>query len=298
FARFYLGNDNVHKHIARAVGIPTFTIFGPVGALSWTDPVFPMQYYFEKYIKCRKKCNINKCKDYKCIKEVEVAEVIQRLEIFLKEIEKEKQLPLPKPEPQPQQPEAGKTKIAVFIDRDGTINPDPGYINKPEEFELYPAAAEGIKLLNQAGILVFTLTNQSGVGRGYFTEEDLEKIHNKMIALLKEKDAYIDKIYYSTYYEDASDEKHRKNPHYRKPNPGLIYLARDEYGINVSRSYVIGDRLSDIETAKNAGCKSILVLTGNGTETLKEIDSFNKKPDFIVKDLLEASRLILDNLSY
>ncbi|MEW5692945.1 MAG: glycosyltransferase family 9 protein, partial [Candidatus Hydrogenedentota bacterium] len=80
FARFYLGNDNVHKHIARAVGIPTFTIFGPVGALSWTDPVFPIQYYFEKYIKCRKKCNINKCKDYKCIKEVEVAEVIQRLE--------------------------------------------------------------------------------------------------------------------------------------------------------------------------------------------------------------------------
>ena len=142
---------------------------------------------------------------------------------------------------------------AVFIDRDGTISRDVPYCSRPEDFELLPQVAEGIRLLNEHGFKVVVVTNQSGLARGYFTEEILAKIHDKMRDELAQYGAHIDAIYYCPHHPDD-------NCACRKPKPKMAFQAASDLNINLRLSYVIGDSDTDVEMGRRAGCKAALIV--------------------------------------
>ena len=138
---------------------------------------------------------------------------------------------------------------AAFLDRDGTIAKDIPYCSRPEDFELLPGAAEGIRLLNEHGFKVVVVTNQSGIARGYFTERMLAKIHDKMQRELAKHGAYVDAIYYCPHHPDDNCEC-------RKPKPKMLFQAAADLAIDLSQSYAIGDSEMDAELARQAGCKA------------------------------------------
>jgi histidinol-phosphate phosphatase family protein len=151
----------------------------------------------------------------------------------------------------------------VFFDRDGTIAKDVPYCSRPEQFELLPGAGKAIRGLNQAGFKVIIITNQSGIARGYFTEETLGKIHEKMRNDLAEYGAFIDAIYYCPHHPDD-------NCDCRKPKPGLILRAAAEHDIDLSKSFFIGDSDKDIEAGQAAGCRTVL-LSGAKEKTARTL---------------------------
>lgn len=179
-------------------------------------------------------------------------------------------------------------KRAVFLDRDGTICEEKDYLSDPKDFILLPKVAEAIKLFNQAGWLVIVVSNQSGVGRGYFSEEVVEKINQKMIQLLAEQGASLDAIFYCPH-------KPEDNCSCRKPNSGMIKEAIRKFPeITLSRSVVIGDKLGDVVLAHNNRMTGVLVLTGYGKKELskKNLPAL-EKPDYIAADLKQAAEKIL-----
>ena len=183
---------------------------------------------------------------------------------------------------------------AVFLDRDGTINEQMGYINHTCRFQLLPGAAEAIKKLNDADIPVVVISNQSGLARGYFPEELLVAVHEKMNRLLAEAGAHVDGIYYCPHHPEAKEERFRAACNCRKPKPGLVLQASEEMKLDPKRSYVVGDRWSDIKTADNCGATSILVRTGYGRGDEQYIGPQQEiQPDFKADDLLEAVTWIL-----
>ncbi len=183
---------------------------------------------------------------------------------------------------------------AVFLDRDGTINEQMGYINHLCRFKLLAGAAEAIKLLNDAEIPVVVISNQSGLARGYFPEELLVAVHEKMDRLLAEKGAHVDGIYYCPHHPEAKEARFRETCNCRKPKPGLVLQAADEMNLDPEKSFVVGDRWSDIKTAANCGAKSILVRTGYGRGDEQYIGPHQEiQPDYKAEDLLEAVKWIL-----
>jgi len=152
----------------------------------------------------------------------------------------------------------------VFLDRDGTINEDRGYIGDPADVVLIDGAAEAIKRLNRLGVPVIVLTNQSGIGRGYYTRADLEAVNKRLVELLEEKGAHVDGIYWCPHRPDENCEC-------RKPGTRLLEDAADEHGIDLVRSVMVGDKVSDLELARRVGMKRVLVLTGYGELALEEI---------------------------
>ena len=188
---------------------------------------------------------------------------------------------------------------AIFLDRDGTINEQMGYINHTCRFQLLPGAAEAIKKLNDADIPVVVISNQSGLARGYFPEELLVAVHEKMNRLLAETDAHVDGIYYCPHHPEAKEERFRAACNCRKPKPGLVLQASEEMKLDPKRSYVVGDRWSDIKTAANCGATSILVRTGYGRGDEQYIGPQQEiQPDFKADDLLEAVTWILSQYDY
>ncbi|MBN2461310.1 MAG: HAD family hydrolase [Candidatus Cloacimonetes bacterium] len=186
-----------------------------------------------------------------------------------------------------------KTK-AVFLDRDGTVNVDRnGYVRKTGEFELYPFSSEAVALLNRMDYLVFIVTNQSGIARGYYSVADLENIHRRMGELLAEQGARIDEIYYSPYHSEGHVEPFNISSDLRKPGLGMFQEALQKYDFNIPRSFMIGDKYSDIVFGRKAGLTTILVLTGDGSrEFLEEREHWEYKPHFITDNLLAAAHLI------
>jgi D-glycero-D-manno-heptose 1,7-bisphosphate phosphatase len=185
------------------------------------------------------------------------------------------------------------TKSAIFIDRDGTINEDIGYVSHPDQLFIYPFAAEAIRLINEAGLEVIIITNQSGIARGLYTEATLDAIHEKLRLELGREGAQIDGVYYCPHHPRHGDEHYRKICDCRKPQTAMLERAAAEHGINLSSSYVIGDKASDINLATNAGAKGVLVMTGYGAETQANLERFPCYPTLVAKNLLEAIKLIL-----
>jgi len=175
---------------------------------------------------------------------------------------------------------------AVFLDRDGTINADPGYLGDPEKFHFLPGVIGGLKRLHDADYLIFVVSNQSGIARGFFKDEDLKRIHDKMTTALGAEGVALDGIYYCPHHP-------AERCSCRKPSPKMVLEASRSYDIDLCNSFFIGDRASDIETGKNAGCGTILVLTGAGLETLQGL-SESQKPDHIADDLAGAVSWILE----
>src|SRR5207245_585740 len=149
---------------------------------------------------------------------------------------------------------------AVFLDRDGTIIEEKEYLKDPAGVVLFPGAAHALKRLRDAGFKLFIVSNQSGAGRGYFTLADVERVNQRLVDLLGRADVRLEKIYIAP---EAPDQPSRG----RKPSPQFLFDARAEFGIDLSQSYMIGDKLIDLECGWNAGVKkSILVRTGYGAE--------------------------------
>lgn len=184
---------------------------------------------------------------------------------------------------------------AIFIDRDGTINEDFGYISKPSDLVIYPWVAEAVRLINEAEFKTIVVTNQSGVARGIYTEDDLRIIHTRMISELQKQSARIDGVYYCPHHPDYGDERYRRECECRKPSPGMLHAAAREHKIDLARSFVIGDKASDINLASNVGAKGALVLTGYGNETRARPDRWPCEPRLVADNLLDAVRLILDD---
>jgi D-glycero-D-manno-heptose 1,7-bisphosphate phosphatase len=187
-------------------------------------------------------------------------------------------------------PEFSNQRPAIFIDRDGTINEDTGYVSSPDELIVYPWAAEAIRLINESGFMSIVVTNQSGVARGLYTEDTLALIHGRLIDELGRRHARLDAIYYCPHHPRIGDDRYRLDCECRKPRPGMLLRAAREHRIDLTRSFVIGDKLSDIELARGAGASGALVLTGYGGQTLGR----GKGPGIVADNLLEAVKQILD----
>ncbi|HXG91827.1 MAG TPA: D-glycero-beta-D-manno-heptose 1,7-bisphosphate 7-phosphatase [Blastocatellia bacterium] len=182
---------------------------------------------------------------------------------------------------------------AVFIDRDGTINEDIGYVSNADELIIYPWAAEAIRTVNEAGMKAIVITNQSGIARAMYTEEALAEIHARMVEELARDGARIDAIYYCPHHPRIGDERYRALCECRKPLPGMLHRAAREQAIDLARSYVIGDKASDINLAASVGARSALVLTGYGRETFDNRKQWPCEPDIVADNLLEAVKQIL-----
>jgi D-glycero-D-manno-heptose 1,7-bisphosphate phosphatase len=182
------------------------------------------------------------------------------------------------------------THPAVFLDRDGAINEEMGYINHVSRFVLLPGAAEGIRRLNEAGIKVVVVTNQSGAARGYFPEYLIDEVNAHMEGLLAEAGARLDGVYTCRHGPDAGCSC-------RKPRTGLIRQAMQELDLDASRSYLVGDRYKDVQTAANANIKGILILTGYGRGELEYLGpSQTVQPVYVAQDLMDAAEWILADL--
>lgn len=168
----------------------------------------------------------------------------------------------------------------VVLDRDGTINVDRHYLSDPEQLEFLPGAVEGIKRLNRLAIPVVVITNQSAIARGYFDEGALHRVHERLAELLAAEGASVDRIYYCPHGPDDACAC-------RKPRPGLLVQAASEFGAEPSRSFVVGDKASDVELGRAVGATSILVRTGYG-----ETAARSSNPDYCVAGLREAAELI------
>ena len=178
-------------------------------------------------------------------------------------------------------------KRALFLDRDGTLIVDKHYLHRPDEVEFIPGSAEGLRDLIARGFHLFIVTNQSGVGRGYFTLADVDRVHAHIEAELAAEDVVFDGIYVAP---EAPDQPSRG----RKPSPAFLQDAARDFDIDLSRSYVVGDKVIDLETGWNAGCaRSLLVRTGEGALAESTARPGDLRDAVVVDDLAAACRWIL-----
>jgi D-glycero-D-manno-heptose 1,7-bisphosphate phosphatase len=186
-----------------------------------------------------------------------------------------------------------KKRGAVFLDRDGTINVEVGYLSRPEDFALIPGSAEAVGRLNAAGFAVVVISNQSGVARGYFDEADVARVNDKMVQELRRHGARLDAIYYCPHHPEFGNGSYRRECDCRKPKPGMVRRAERELGVDAAGSFVVGDHRGDVMLAKNVGAASILVLSGHGGEELEKLVQEGAQPDFVAPDLAAAVDYIL-----
>jgi D-glycero-D-manno-heptose 1,7-bisphosphate phosphatase len=183
---------------------------------------------------------------------------------------------------------------AVFMDRDGTISEEVGYVNHPSRYRVFPYSAEAVRLLNEAGWLAILVTNQAGVARGYFTEDIIKAVHTVLTNELEKEGARLDAIYYCAHHPTVGDAPYRFDCDCRKPKPGLIERAAREFEIDLAQSWMVGDRYSDIELARNAQVRSAFVLSGYGRDEWEyQRPAWTHEPDMVAEDLLQAVKKIV-----
>jgi D-glycero-D-manno-heptose 1,7-bisphosphate phosphatase len=189
----------------------------------------------------------------------------------------------------------GHARAAVFLDRDGTISEEVGYINHLDRLQIYPWTAEAIRRLNLAGLPVIAVTNQSGVGRGYFTEKLVRRAHRKIASQLAARRARLDAFYYCPHHPTAPLKAYRIDCRCRKPSPGMVEEAAKRFHIDLKSSYVVGDSYRDMQLGFNVGAHTALVMTGYGRGEYKyHRHKWPRMPDLIAENLLEAVKKILE----
>ena len=161
---------------------------------------------------------------------------------------------------------------AVFLDRDGTINEEKNYLHRIEDFAFIPGVPLAIRRLNQAGFLVIVVTNQSGVARGYFEMADVRRLHDHVACRLASEQAHVDGFFICPHHPEAGQGLWRKQCDCRKGAPGLLLQAAEQLHVDLSRSFMVGDKEADMEAGQRAGCTPLLVMTGYGSETARSID--------------------------
>ena len=177
-----------------------------------------------------------------------------------------------------------KQQQAIFLDRDGTLNEDTGYVHTIEDFSLYPYTIEALRHLQDAGYMLIVLSNQSGIDRGYYTKEDVYKVHDHMCTLLEDAGIHIAEIYICPHTPE-------KGCDCRKPMTKHVMEAKEKHDLDLQQSWLIGDKDTDIEPAHKIGARSVFVLSGHGIEHLEK--ARGKKPTYIARDLLQAATYIV-----
>jgi len=186
----------------------------------------------------------------------------------------------------------GPSRPAVFLDRDGTLIEEMGYLGQPERVTLFPWSVAAVSALNRAGWLVVLVTNQAGVARGYFDEGTVEAVHRQLAQLLDAGGAFLDAYYYCPHHPSGTVAAYTRTCGCRKPATGLVDKAVAELGIDVARSFVVGDRWLDVALGRNAGARSVLVRTGYGAEE-ELAPPGDLSADVVVDDLGQAVEWIL-----
>lgn len=182
---------------------------------------------------------------------------------------------------------------AIFLDRDGTLIEDRGFICDFSQVAIFPFAVEAVRMMKKSNFKVIVVTNQSAIARGICSESQVREIHRQLKNFFLDRGAVIDDFYYSPYHEDGIVDKYKKQHESRKPAPGMILQAAENYNLDLDQSFLIGDSECDILAGMNAGCKSILVLTGKGEQVKKEIKEKKIKPYLITPNILTAAEYII-----
>lgn len=189
-------------------------------------------------------------------------------------------------------------RAAVFLDRDGTVSCEKGYINHENRIALYPKSAQAIRRLNDAGVPAILITNQAGVARGYFPIEMVEKVHERLVELLlDEGGARLDGIFFCPHHKDGIVPPYNVSCDCRKPGTGLIEMAVAAHNIDPKTSFMVGDKISDVKLGNAIGAGSILVKTGYGRGELKyQSKDWEVQPDYVAEDLADAVDWILKTM--
>jgi D-glycero-D-manno-heptose 1,7-bisphosphate phosphatase len=183
---------------------------------------------------------------------------------------------------------------AVFIDRDGTLTEEVGYVNHPDRLRLLPRSAAAVRRLNEAGIAAVVATNQAGIARGYFSDEVMTAVHQRLVAELKRSGAHLDGLYVCPHHPTEGTPPLRVDCDCRKPKPGLLLRAASELDLDLGASTVVGDKASDLAVARPVGAHGVLVLTGYGLgEWEYRRAHFPVAPDHVATDLLDAVEWVI-----
>ncbi len=178
---------------------------------------------------------------------------------------------------------------AVFLDRDGTLNvEDPNYLTDINKLEIFEESYKAVQLLNEHGFKAIVITNQACVRKGLLEEKELQRINEKLKRSLESRNAKLDSIYYCPHHPDDQCLC-------RKPKTGMIDQAVKDHGVNPKKSFVIGDRIFDMGAGRAAGCRTILVLTGAGRQTLEKVTRTDLEPDYVAEHVLDAVRWVIQN---
>jgi len=268
--RLFITNDTGPMHIATAFGVPTVAIFGPTDPAT-TSPFGSRHELVRHPVDCSP-CLLRECPiDHRCMQgiSVEMVRAAAMRQIGTRSASETESVPV------------------VYLDRDGTLNFDPGYLNQPEQLRLLPGVGPAVARLNRAGFKTVVLSNQSGVARGLITQDQLEAIHQRLRELLAEDGAWLDGIFICPHHPDEGCIC-------RKPAPGLVHRALQELGVFPGNAIVIGDKATDMELARNVGALAVFVRSGNAPEEEKaRMAERGLAPDYVARNLTEAVRWIL-----
>lgn len=289
--KLFLTNDTGPMHIAAAFGVPVVALFGPTDHRN-TSPCGHRHTIVRHPVDCSP-CLLRECPiDHRCMTRIMVDEVyqaaVQQLKAIKSESQKSASLDLKT---------FGHSDFAtllkgvtVFLDRDGTLNRDSGYVKTMEAMELLPGSVEAVARLNRAGARVVVITNQSGIARGLFTTATLEAIHGRLRTLLQAGGASLDGIYYCPHHPDDGCAC-------RKPQRALVDRAVADLGLDLSLAYVVGDQKRDVELAMMIGARSVLVTTGpTGLQVLANLEVEGLSPDHAAAGVLEAVEWVLQDV--
>lgn len=186
---------------------------------------------------------------------------------------------------------------AIFLDRDGTLNVEKHYLYKIEDFEWLPGVMEALRLLQDAGYLLIVVTNQSGIGRGYYTEEDYLKLEKWMVETLKIKGINLSAVYHCPHLPDAQMEEYRKDCTCRKPKLGMFHQAIADLDIDVNRSFAIGDKIRDCALCAKTECQGFLITENEKPEIIQQVKEGRYRGVRYAKDLLESAKMIVEHLN-
>ena len=192
-------------------------------------------------------------------------------------------------------------KPAVFLDRDGVLNVEAGYIHNVEDLHLIPGVAKAVRRLNELNLFTCLVSNQSGPARGYYGIDHVEALHNRLCKLLDEEgSAYLNALYYCPYLSPnagGTNPEFTRWSSWRKPNTGMLVAAAWEHELDLKQSFMVGDKATDVDLAHNAGIKGILVRTGYGKGVIAGSYQHNAKPDFTADSLVEAVEWIIQEMA-
>jgi heptosyltransferase-2 len=278
-ADLLLSNDTGAMHIAAALDTPLVAIFGPtdVGA---TGPLSCRSRVAQEPVPCSP-CLLRECPiDHRCMTGLDVDRVLRAAGDLLEAARLSRLMAR----------DRSGTTPAAFLDRDGTIIEDPGYLSDPDGIRFIPGAVEALRDLQAAGFRLIVVTNQAGVARGIFPEKDVHRVNDRLRALLEEAGVRLDGIYYCPHHPEHGAPESRRDCDWRKPGPGMIRRAARDFPLDLSRSVIIGDHLSDAAvTQAFPGMRGLLVLTGHGRGQLPKLEpGAVGRPSHVAEDLRAA----------